>query len=89
MSLVAKGVSTQPYRSRNAPNAFCSSDSFDIRSDTAPIAAPLTRLLLANAVSPAGTVISPVAAAPFAASIVPAARDPKCTSPRNCLPHHL
>ena len=71
-------VSAQPYLSRNAPNAFCSSDSFDIRSDTAPTVAPLTRLLAANAVSPAGIDKIPVAAAPLAASTVPAARDPKC-----------
>ena len=34
-------------------------------------------------------VIKPVATAPFAANIVPAAIEPKCINPRNCLPHHV
>ena len=44
VSFVDIGVSIQPYLSRNAPKAFCSSDSLDTRSDTAPIPAPLTTL---------------------------------------------
>ena len=36
-----------------------------------------------------GTVAAAKAAAAFAVSIVQAARDPKCTRPLICLPHHL
>ena len=89
VSFVASGVSAQPYLSRKAPSTFCSSDSFDIRSDTAPMAAPRAKLLLVRPMRPAGTVTMPVAAAAFAVSIVPAARDPKCTRPLSCLPHHV
>ena len=89
VSLVASGVSNQPYLSRNAPIAFISSDSLDTRSDTAPIAAPLAMLLPAIAVKLAGKVTIPVAAIPLAASTVPAAIDPKCTNARSCLPHHV
>ena len=77
VSFVASGVSNQPYLSRNAPIAFCSSDSLDTRSDTAPTAAPLAILLPAKAVKLAGKVTIPVAAAPLAATTVPTANDPK------------
>ena len=89
VSFVDNGVSIQPYLSRNAAKAFCSSDSLDIRSDTAPTAAPRNTLLLARPARLAGTDTTPAATAPFAASIVPAARDPKCTRPLSCLPHHV
>ena len=89
VSFVDIGVSIQPYLSRNAAKAFCSSDSFDIRSDTAPTAAPLTILPFDNASKPAGIVTAPVATAALAAATVPSARVPKCTKPRSCLPHHV
>ena len=77
VSLVASGVSNQPYLSRNAPIAFIPSDSLDTRSDTVPYAAALARLLPAIPVKPAGIDIIPVAAIPFAANIVPAVSEPK------------
>ena len=89
VSFVDIGVSAHPYLSRNAPNAFCSSDSFDTRSDTAPTAAPLIMLPFDSASIPAGIVTAPVATAALAAATVPTASVPKWTKPRNCLPHHV
>ena len=89
VSFVANTVSAQPYLSLRAPNTLCSSDSLDTRSDTAPMAAPRAKLLLARPTRPAGIVTRPVAATPLAAATVPTARDPKWTNPRNCLPHHV
>ena len=77
VSFVANGVSAQPYLSDIAPKTLCSSDSFDIRSDTAPTAAPRARLLLVRPTNPAGTVTSPVAATALAAPTAPTARLPK------------
>ena len=91
VSLVASGVSNHPYLSRKAPIAFMPSDSLDIRSDTAPTPAALIRLgAPSKAFAPPATPApSPVAANALADSTVPAANVPKCTKPRNCLPHHV
>ena len=77
MSLVAKGVSAQPYLSRKAPKAFCPSDSLETRSVTAPNAAPLTKLALVKAIKPAGILIGAVAATHFAAKSAAADIEPK------------
>ena len=62
----------------------------DITSEIPPIAAPLANVPKPKSlVAPPASNGIPVTASPFAASTVPAAKEPKCTVPLSSLPHHV